>query len=304
MITATKLNRSYGNTIAISDVNFQIKSGEIVGLLGHNGAGKTTIMKMLTGFLEPTSGEIDIDGLSMAGEPLEAKKRIGYLPENCPVWPDMSVVEYLEFNLSLRGVAQKKWAGFINSAINRTSLHSKATETISTLSRGFRQRVGVAQALLHNPDILILDEPTNGLDPTQIRQMRALIKELAQSATVIISTHVLQEVQAVCERVLVMRSGELRLDSTLEKLQHEQWLMVRAEDADLQMLGELASVKNILEQGIDGAISELRIEAEMVDAPEIAAALVSKGARLYSLTPMTRDLETVFAEINEEITND
>ena len=304
MITATKLNRSYGDTIAISDVNFQITSGEIVGLLGHNGAGKTTIMKMLTGFLEPTSGEIDIDGLSMIDEPLEAQKRIGYLPENCPVWPDMSVVEYLEFNLGLRGIARKESAKLIKSAINRTSLHSKATEKISTLSRGFRQRVGVAQALLHDPDILILDEPTNGLDPTQIRQMRALIKELAQTATVIISTHVLQEVQAVCERVLVMRSGQLRLDSTLEELQQEQWLRVRAENADSHALGELASVKNVIEQGTDGAIRELRIEAEIVDAPEIAALLVSKGARLHSLTPITRDLETVFAEINEEIIND
>ena len=303
MITATKLNRNYGDTRAIRDVSFQIKSGEIVGLLGHNGAGKTTIMKMLTGFLEPTSGEIDIDGLSMADEPLEAQKKIGYLPENCPIWPDMSVVEYLEFHLSLRGVVRGESAERINSAINRTSLNSKATEKISTLSRGFRQRVGVAQALLHNPDILILDEPTNGLDPTQIRQMRTLIKELAETATVIISTHVLQEVQAVCERVLVMSSGQLKLDSTLRELQQQQWLSVRAENIDLQVLEALAGVKSILEQGTDGTISELKIEAEMVDAPEIATALVTKGARLHSLTPMTRDLETVFAEINEDIAN-
>ncbi len=303
MITATELNRNYGDTRAIRDVSFQIKSGEIVGLLGHNGAGKTTIMKMLTGFLEPTSGEIDIDGLSMADEPLEAQKKIGYLPENCPIWPDMSVVEYLEFHLSLRGVVRGESAERINSAINRTSLNSKATEKISTLSRGFRQRVGVAQALLHNPDILILDEPTNGLDPTQIRQMRTLIKELAETATVIISTHVLQEVQAVCERVLVMSSGQLKLDSTLRELQQQQWLSVRAENIDLQVLEALAGVKSILEQGTDGTISELKIEAEMVDAPEIATALVTKGARLHSLTPMTRDLETVFAEINEDIAN-
>ena len=216
----------------------------------------------------------------------------------------MRVREYLRFRGQLKGLGGNSLRTRMDEVLELCGLRDVRRKMIRTLSKGFRQRVGLADALIHDPPLLILDEPTNGLDPTQIRQMRALIKELAQSATVIISTHVLQEVQAVCERVLVMRSGQLRLDSTLEELQQEQWLRVRAENADLHALGELASVKNVIEQETDGAIRELRIEAEIVDAPEIAALLLSKGARLHSLTPITRDLETVFAEINEEIIND
>ncbi len=304
MIRVKNLNRSYNKIAAITDVSFEINSGEIVGLLGHNGAGKTTIMKMLTGFLEPTSGQIEIDGIAISEDPLRAQAKIGYLPENCPVWQDMSVIEYLEFNASLQGIPREKINEALRYAIDKTALHVKATEKISTLSRGFRQRVGVAQALLHQPDILILDEPTNGLDPTQIRQMRSLIKELSASATVIISTHVLQEVQAVCERVLIMRSGELRLDSTLNDLQTKGWLSARVEKPDINVLAAMSEVKSVTELGSAGSTVELKIEAEPTTAPDIASSLISSGARIHSLTPVTRDLETVFAEINEEITSE
>ncbi len=304
MIKVKNLNRSYDNVAAIKNVSFQINPGEIVGLLGHNGAGKTTIMKMLTGFLEPTSGEIEIDDFPISQDPLKAQARIGYLPENCPVWQDMSVVEYLEFNASLRGIPSESLSEALKSAIDKTSLHTKATEKIATLSRGFRQRVGVAQALLHRPDILILDEPTNGLDPTQIRQMRSLVKELSKSATVIISTHVLQEVQAVCERVLIMRAGELRLDSTLDELQTKGWLLVTAENLDKNILIDLPGVRSITELGSRDSMVELKIEADAAAAPDVASALLSSGARLHSLAPISRDLEAVFAEINEEVTSE
>jgi ABC-2 type transport system ATP-binding protein len=207
MIQVEHLTRRYGDFTAVDDVSFRIQRGEVVGLLGHNGAGKTTIMKMMTGFLEPTGGSIRIDDLEIGRDTRAIQARIGYLPENCPVWPDMTVIDYLDYEATLHGVPAERRGRAVAEAIRRTALKEKADASINTLSRGYRQRVGVAQALLHSPDIIILDEPTNGLDPTQIRHMRELIRELATSATVIVSTHILQEVQAVCERVLILRAG-------------------------------------------------------------------------------------------------
>ena len=192
MIQVENLTRRYGDFTAVDDVSFSIGRGEIVGLLGHNGAGKTTIMKMLTGFLEPTAGTITIDGLAIGRDTTAIQSRIGYLPENCPVWPEMTVIDYLDYQANLHGLPEGQRKAAIAKAIRRTALKEKATSPIQTLSRGYRQRVGVAQAILHDPDIVILDEPTNGLDPTQIRHMRDLIRELAQTATVIVSTHILQ----------------------------------------------------------------------------------------------------------------
>ena len=206
MISVSNLSRSYGSTLAVDNVSFEITNGEVVGLLGHNGAGKTTIMKMITGFIEPSSGSVEVDGLVLRGEHCWYSKKIGYLPENCPVWPEMRVTDYLIYQAKLHLVEEAMIGSLVSEAIEKTRLTEKATARIDTLSRGYRQRVGVAQALLHKPDILILDEPTNGLDPNQILQMRELIKELAKSSTVIVSTHVLQEVQAICERVLIMRA--------------------------------------------------------------------------------------------------
>lgn len=175
MITVENLSRYYGKFKAVDDVSFLISPGEIVGLLGHNGAGKTTIMKMLTGYLEPTGGTITIDGLEIRTHKRSIQKRIGYLPENCPVYPEMSVLDYLEYSAVLHGVPKQERAAGIREAIERVDLYDKASQQIATLSRGYRQRTGVAQAILNRPAILILDEPTNGLDPTQIKQMRSVI---------------------------------------------------------------------------------------------------------------------------------
>ncbi|MCB1638120.1 MAG: ABC transporter ATP-binding protein, partial [Thiothrix sp.] len=170
MIKINALSRHYGEFKAVDDVSFEIRRGEVVGLLGHNGAGKTTIMKMMTGFLEPTAGSIDIDGLMIGVATRRIQQRIGYLPENCPIWPEMTVIDYLLYQASLHNVPEAQQQAAVARAIRRTALKEKATSTIQTLSRGYRQRVGVAQAILHDPDIIILDEPTNGLDPTQINQ--------------------------------------------------------------------------------------------------------------------------------------
>ena len=215
MIEVQHLTRRYGDLVAVDDVSFRIDHGEVVGLLGHNGAGKTTIMKMLTGFLEPTSGMIRLADLEIGTDTRAIQARLGYLPENCPVWPEMTVIDYLDYQANLHGLPEGQRRAAIAKAIRRTALKEKATATIQTLSRGYRQRVGVAQAILHEPDIVILDEPTNGLDPTQIRQMRDLIRELAQTATVMISTHILQEVQAICDRVIIIRNGHKALDASM-----------------------------------------------------------------------------------------
>ena len=188
MIRAENLTRKYGDFTAVSNASFAIEKGEIVGLLGHNGAGKTTIMKMLTGYLEPTSGTVTIDGKELEGSRQDVQKRIGYLPENCPLYSEMTVIDYLEYVATLRAIPEDKVSSRVREAILRTELTEKATNTINTLSRGYRQRVGVAQAIIHEPDFLILDEPTNGLDPSQIHEMRSLVKSIAEHSTVILST--------------------------------------------------------------------------------------------------------------------
>ncbi|WP_456387842.1 ABC transporter ATP-binding protein [Desulfolithobacter sp.] len=299
MIQIAGLSRHYGPFKAVDDVSFTIRRGEIVGLLGHNGAGKTTIMKMVTGFLEPTAGVIKVDDLRIGPDTRAIQQRIGYLPENCPLWPEMTVLEYLEYQAGLHNIAPEQVQKAVARAIRRTALKEKATLTIGTLSRGYRQRVGVAQAILHDPDIIILDEPTNGLDPTQINQMRGLIRELAGAATVILSTHILQEVQAVCDRVLIMRNGRMVLDARLDELQTDRRLrlVVNNGQAD-DYLKEISEIQEINTcTPVDGhPCFELTGPAEI--APRIAAAVHKAGDQLYTLQPVSRTLETVFAEVN------
>jgi ABC-2 type transport system ATP-binding protein len=188
MFELAHLTRRYGGFTAVDDLNLVIGRGEVVGLLGHNGAGKTTVMKMLTGYLEPTAGTIRVGELEIGRDTRAIQARIGYLPENCPVWPDMTVIDFLEYQAALHDIPVARRTQAVIHAIRRTALKEKASASIQTLSRGYRQRLGVAQAILHEPDIVILDEPTNGLDPTQILHMRELVRELAQRATVIVSS--------------------------------------------------------------------------------------------------------------------
>jgi len=299
MIKVNSLLRNYGDFKAVDDVSFEINKGEVVGLLGHNGAGKTTIMKMMTGYLEPTSGSIEVDQLQIDTDTRAIQARIGYLPENCPVWPEMTVIDYLKYQAHLHGVEDVKIQPAVVDAVRRTSLKEKATSSIQTLSRGYRQRVGVAQAILHSPDIIILDEPTNGLDPTQILQMRELIRELAKTATVILSTHILQEVQAVCERVLIMRDGKLVVDSSIADLQSGRQLRLSIDSGEASdYLACVAGVSKVEKlESADGKSSYLLDCGERV-APEVVAAIASAGDKLYSLSPEVRNLETVFAEVN------
>ncbi len=313
MIVADRLTRKYGDTLAVADASFEIRSGEIVGLLGHNGAGKTTLMKMMTGFLEPTAGGVRIDDIDLDADRTRAQELIGYLPENTPVYPDMTVVDYLDYAASLRGIATAERPAAIRAAVEATDLSERIAQPIAELSRGLRQRVGVAQAILHAPKIVILDEPTNGLDPTQIKHMRALIRRLSQSATVILSTHIMQEVEAVCDRVIVVDRGRIALDTRLADLKRQRQLRVVASMPEAELIAAVGA--------IDGA-ARVEVAAHGADptsgrtvatiawptdasadhagalAPALASAVINAGYELHELHALTRDLEAIFGEIS------
>lgn len=312
MIKVENITRRYGDFAAVDDVSFAISPGEIVGLLGHNGAGKTTIMKMITGFLEPTSGTITVGGRDIGSDRRLIQQGIGYLPENCPVYPEMTVFDYLDYAAALHGLDDRERAPLIAKAIARTELQDKATKPIATLSRGYRQRTGVAQAILHNPDLLILDEPTNGLDPTQIQHMRGLITKLAKNSTIIISTHILQEVQAICDRVIILKNGKKVLDSRLDALRTEGRLLLTVSGQPgeaIALFSTLAGVEKATQVqltadtgfGSTYALSLAPPADRHATAAAIARTVHDQGWQLYSMGFEARNLETVFAEssVNE-----
>lgn len=304
MIKAEQLTRRYGAFLAVDRVDFTIEQGEIVGLLGHNGAGKTTIMKMLTGYLEPSAGRVLVDGVDVAEQPKLVQRSLGYLSESLPLYPEMTVVDYLEYAAELRGVAAPDQASAVREAIEATELQVKAFDTIATLSRGYRQRVGVAQAILHKPRFLVLDEPTNGLDPSQTQHMRDLIRRLAANATIILSTHIMQEVNAICDRAMILRNGRLVLDESLGALKRTERLLIGT-DAEPEQVGAAL-------RGIDavGAAVPVRSGARRIALPlngdvettvaRVVAALVAANIRVFSVTPEQRDLETVFRQVSDE----
>jgi len=303
MIEVRRLTRSYGDLKAVDDVSFDIGRSENVGLLGHNGAGKTTVMKMLTGYLEPNAGDIRIEGIDICEQRREAQQRIGYLPENCPLYPEMTVIDYLDYQVTLHGMPKPERPAAICAAIERADLVPKASQIIATLSRGYRQRVGVAQAILHRPRVLILDEPTNGLDPSQIQHMRTLIRELAEHATLILSTHILQEVEAVCNRVLIMHAGRLALDSDLTALSNPNRLLVSLGQAPAQVVPTLMDLDPVTAvepvESLDGRYYyALDTTDPTATAPVVARAVGTSGWDLYGLQPEVRDLETLFGAIS------
>jgi len=307
LIRLDNVTRRYGDFTAVDSVTFQIEKGEIVGLLGHNGAGKTTVMKMITGFLEPSAGVVSVDGLNIEEHCLEVQAKIGYLPENSPLYPDMSVLQYLEYVCNLRSIPSEEIAARIHKVIEQTALKEKAFSQIGTLSKGYKQRVGVAQAIIHEPQILILDEPTNGLDPSQIHEMRSLITELSKEATVIISTHILQEVQAVCDRVLIMMHGNLARDARLNELQTSNRMILSIKGPEGAVQSKLKSVPGVNDirfvgnGGPEARFSVELSEAVNICAPKLAKTIVESGWDLCCLEPEQRTLETIFREINSEI---
>lgn len=217
-IVVENLSKHYGTQKAVDSISFQVNSGEILGFLGPNGAGKTTTMKMLTCYVAPTSGDARLEGLSIKDQQEEVKKKIGYLPEHNPLYLDMPVIEYLEFSAAMQGVRRGQVDKAVKEMIGLCGLNKEKHKKIEALSKGYRQRVGLAQAMIHNPEILILDEPTTGLDPNQIVEIRKLIRDIGQEKTVIFSTHILPEVEATCDRVMIINQGRIKADSTPDEI--------------------------------------------------------------------------------------
>ncbi|MEE4279534.1 MAG: ABC transporter ATP-binding protein [Halieaceae bacterium] len=304
MIDVSSLTRYYGRTAAVKQVSFTIDQQQIVGLLGHNGAGKTTVMKMLSGYLEPTAGRVRINGLDIETDAREIQRSLGYLPENLPVYPEMSIAEYLDYAAHLKGLRGDDKRRAIRRSIEATDLGARFLDPIGQLSRGFKQRVGVAQAILGSPRLLILDEPGNGLDPEQNEHMRALIRGIASEATVILSTHVMQEVDALCDRVLVLAGGQLALDSALAELRSSRHLLLTCSGegtelaATLERMPQVASLEGL--PAAEGQLS-LRIQLREASAADTAAgnisrAVIDSGARLFRISPEERNLEDIFRE--------
>ncbi|MCK5280855.1 MAG: ATP-binding cassette domain-containing protein, partial [Cyclobacteriaceae bacterium] len=254
-ILIENLTKVYGDQKAVDDISFEVKTGEVVGFLGPNGAGKSTTMKMITCFMAPTAGKIFLEGLDVDKDPEEIKKKIGYLPENNPLYTDMAIIDYLKFCADIQGVEKSKVSERIHKMVDLCGLNLERYKRIGELSKGYRQRVGLAQAMIHDPDVLVLDEPTTGLDPNQIIEIRKLIKELGKEKTVILSSHILSEVEATCDRILIINKGKIVADGTSETLrgqaQGKALIKVQIEAANgaaikKSLLG-LASVETVKE---------------------------------------------------------
>lgn len=303
MIEVRDLCKDYGSRRAIDHLNFTLNKGDVVGLLGPNGAGKSTTMKIMTGFMAPTSGSARICGFDVFEDPIEVKRRIGYLPEVPPVYGDMFVREYLEYAARLKRVPKASVKKLADRAIEKTNLGSVQHRLIQNLSKGFRQRVGLAQAIVSDPEILILDEPTVGLDPKQVAEIRDLIRELKGQHTIILSTHILPEVQATCEKVIIINKGKIITQDTIanlsniEKGQSRLFLRFRKEVLDLKSI--ISDIDGVI--GVDpGASSrewkvDLRGDDSIIDA--VSARVVQKGFGLLELTPSKKDLEDVFLKL-------
>ncbi len=306
MITVKGLTRKYGDFTAVRDVSFTIPAGQVVGLLGHNGAGKTTIMKMLTGYLEPTEGTAEIDGLDVVEQRLQVQQKIGYLPEVSPLYPDMTVLEYLDYVCALRGIPDDRREEALRRAITRTGLREAGVKRISTLSKGYKQRLGVAQAIIHEPEILVLDEPTSGLDPSQIHEMRELLRQLASHSTVIISTHILQEVEAMCDRVIIILNGRLAADANLEDLRGSNHILLHVDRPHAEVEGKLQHTEGVVRvtalAGKEGQESrryliETRGEPATI-VPLVARTAVMEGWQVFHIGEQHKTLDAVFRDIN------
>lgn len=299
MLKAVGLSRHYGAVKAADNVSFSVDAGEIVGLLGHNGAGKTTVMKLLTGFIEPTSGEAWVNDILVEDDPVAAQAQIGYLPESQPFYGEMSVADYLMFAATMRGIPYEDRGSSVQKVVEDTDLSGRFLDTIGTLSRGFQQRVSVAQAILHQPPVLILDEPTNGLDPTQTIQMRELIQRLAETSTVILSTHIMQEVDAICDRVLIMRDGELVVDERLDELNRAGRISIRS-SASREQLNNVTGLR--VDKGNDANEHFVHVgDSKDANAQinELVPKLVEANVAIYGINPERQDLETLFARVSE-----
>jgi ABC-2 type transport system ATP-binding protein len=311
MIKVEGLTKRYARNVAVDHISFQVDKGQIVGFLGPNGAGKTTTMRVLTCFLPPTEGRASVAGFDVQEQPLEVKKRIGYLPETPPLYPEMEVAEYLSFVAALKNVPTGEQSRRIGEAIEKCSIGDVRNKLIGKLSKGYRQRVGLAQAIIHNPDVLVLDEPTSGLDPKQIIETRDLIKGLSGEHTIILSTHILPEVEQICEHVIIINKGKLVATDTVQnltnRLRGSEAVAVEVEPRTGEL--DAAAVQQRLEQiaGVSRVIPKDRREArqlyEVESMPgrsvraDLARAVIESGWNLTELRPVAISLEEIFLEV-------
>ena len=302
MIEVQNLTKDYGRYVALRDVSFEVQKGEILGFLGPNGAGKTTTMRILTGYMPPSSGSVSIGGFDVFDDSMEVRKLIGYLPETVPLYPEMSVWDYLDFAARLRNVADRDSA--IERAMELTNLAERADTLIGKLSKGFRQRVGIAQAIVHQPQLLILDEPTIGLDPKQIIEVRNLIKSLGGEHTVILSTHILPEASQICSRVLIINEGKIVAEDTPERLSARvrgaEHIYLQVAKSATEIPTELEKVKGVLgvkAQDQDKGMFEIETNLGSDRRADIAAMAVQRGWGVLELRPIGLSLEEVFLKL-------
>jgi ABC-2 type transport system ATP-binding protein len=310
LIEVQDLTKTFGTVTAVDHVSFTVNKGEILGFLGPNGAGKTTTMRILTGYMPATSGTARIAGFDVFNDSLDVRKRIGYLPENPPLYTDMTVGSYLDFVARIKGIPAEKRLQRVEDAMDKANVAEKRDELIKRLSRGYKQRVGLAQALVHDPDVIILDEPTVGLDPKQIIEVRHLIKGLAGTHTIILSTHILPEVSMTCDRVVIINNGKIAAVDTPANLTMQLKggqrirLEVQAQEKPLRDL--LAEVPNVRKVDIEPAAANGHLVVSVEAAPgqdirnQVAAAVVSKGLPLYELRGVNLSLEEIFLQLTTE----
>ncbi len=291
------LSRNYGNLTAVNKVNFDLKRGEVLGFLGPNGAGKSTTMQMITGNLAPTEGKISINGIDLLDNPKLAKAEIGYLPEQPPLYIELTVEEYLRFCAKINGIQRPRQTNAVNYSINRCGLGEVKNRLLTNLSKGFQQRVGIAQAIIHTPSIVILDEPTVGLDPIQIREIRKLIRDLGKEHSVILSTHILPEVQMTCDRVQIINKGQLVFSDSIDSLnQSMQATSLIAQFETCPTLDEIKRIEHV-ESVEQLGNNRLRIKFNESPAKQIAIEAVNNNWGLLELSPEQKTLEQIFVEI-------
>lgn len=306
MINVKNINKSFGNNHVLKDVGFSVKRGEILGFLGPNGAGKTTTLKIITSFWTQDSGNVTIDGVDTVEESLATRKKIGYLPEMVPLYEEMTVFEYLKFVAGIRGIKKDELIEKIRITVDSCGLRDVVKKTIDELSKGYKQRVGIAQAIIHNPEVLILDEPTTGLDPNQISEIRDLIKKIGKEKTVIFSTHILSEVSATCDRVIIINKGEIVKEGTPEELLQKtggsETLSLKVKgnkDSVLQIVKNLENVIDIeVQKEVDGVVEYKITSKENAEIMEsVSSAIASKGFIIMGIEKNKISLEEVFKKL-------
>ena len=299
MIQVSEVTKEFRGRVAVDGVSFSVEEGEIVGFLGPNGAGKTTTMRIITGYMPPTRGRVTVDGIDVFERPIEVKSKIGYLPENPPVYHDMTVYGYLRFVADLKGISGKETKDQVDRVAHRCGIDNVMDRIIGNLSKGYRQRVGLAQSIMGNPKVLILDEPTVGLDPKQIMEVRELIKELAKDRTVILSTHILQEVSILCERVIIIHEGKIVADENITTSGDQAYpplLLVKARPQNSDLSGQLSSIDGVtrVEKGSEDGEFLIETDGKSDLRPRIAKAIVDGGGELLELRSMTSNIENIF----------